>query len=400
MPAVNTPATITPVMRKHVAAAAAQGLPYAVWQLPGTGAFRAAISTVGARERAIFGDEALPFFALGRFETADATRAEAIDAEIVIDADGARYWDGARYADRPTTEAQRALAEAPDGGAVHGPQGVAPRQTGEARYREVVATALEAMARGDCRKIVLSRAEERPFGSAPDLLRLAEALAARHPGAFVALAATAAAGAWITATPETFLRVGAERVETMALAGTQWPDPDGDIAALTWPAKIVEEQRLVAVFVREAFHEADIAGVSETPAHTVQAARLCHLRSDFSAPRQPGDRDALSRLVGLLHPTPAVCGLPRPAAHAFLQAHEGYDRGCYTGYLGPVGFDGRTDLFVNLRSAQLLRDSYVLYVGGGLVEGSDPAVEWRETVEKSRTIGDVLGQFSGGCDDV
>jgi isochorismate synthase len=82
--------------------------------------------------------------------------------------------------------------------------------------------------------------------------------------------------------------------------------------------------------------------------------------------------------------------LPKQPALEFLAQHEGYQRGYYTGYLGPVNVDGTTHLFVNLRTAQIIGANAYLYVGGGLVSSSDPELEWQETVEKTKTVGSVL----------
>ena len=82
--------------------------------------------------------------------------------------------------------------------------------------------------------------------------------------------------------------------------------------------------------------------------------------------------------------------MPKDKARSFITANEGYDRSYYTGFLGPVGLRDRTDLYVNLRSAQVHGDRLHIYVGGGIVGQSDPVTEWEETVQKSRTIGQVV----------
>jgi isochorismate synthase len=82
--------------------------------------------------------------------------------------------------------------------------------------------------------------------------------------------------------------------------------------------------------------------------------------------------------------------MPKAAARAHILRKEGDTRSFYTGYLGPVGLNGKTSLFVNLRSARYARDTLYLHVGGGIVAGSDPAQEWQETVEKTRTIAKAL----------
>lgn len=380
-------------MRMLVYAAAEAGLPYALWRMPGDAGFHAIAATGQATPSDVFApDPQQPFFALGRFDMVERARPAAIRADIWLAPQGAAFFDGTGFASEPATEAQRHLMGNRALGPLRAKPGILPQQTMLDAYRDLVGKALGAIDAGAFRKIVLSRAQVRTLSPDHDLADIAEALAQRYPSAFVALVFTPQDGTWLTATPETLLRVDAETIRTMALAGTQWPEPGTDPASLSWPDKIVEEQGLVALYIRQAFAASGITDVFETPARGVRAANLCHLRSDFTAPYGAAGPEALTKLLSALHPTSAVCGLPRDEAMAFLRAHEGYDRCCYTGYLGPVGIQGGTDLFVNLRSAQIVGDQLCLYVGGGIVPGSDPDLEWQETVEKTKTIaGAVFG---------
>ena len=146
----------------------------------------------------------------------------------------------------------------------------------------------------------------------------------------------------------------------------------------------------LAGYIRRAFLDAGVFDFLETEAATVRAGHLIHLCSRFSAPAATLTSAILGRLLRDLHPTPAVCGLPKDTAKRFLGEREGYDRGAYTGYLGPVGINGETALYVNLRTSMISGDSIYIYVGGGLVEASDPALEWQEAVEKAKIIGQIL----------
>ena len=91
-----------------------------------------------------------------------------------------------------------------------------------------------------------------------------------------------------------------------------------------------------------------------------------------------------------LHPTPAVCGLPKKEAFEFIQENEGYDRGFYAGYLGIDSQRRTKEYFVNLRSAEFCQNQIKIYVGGGVTAESNPQKEWEETELKSGTIGNSL----------
>ncbi|MEQ9642814.1 MAG: chorismate-binding protein [Alphaproteobacteria bacterium] len=332
-----------------------------------------------------------PGFALARFDAPGDGPVEVIEADIVVKGSALRFAGGARLNDTPSNDAQRALL---DGAARTttpvraGMSGRTPAITDEATYHALVADAVAAIEAGRFAKVVTSRAEPRPLPPDTDLLDLFERLAKRYPAAFVALVTRPGRDAWLVATPETLLSWRGGELRTMALAGTQIRPDVADLATVTWVDKLIEEQAIVARDIRRAFSTCGVIDYVESGPRTVRAANLVHLRSEFVVPDVAPDLAA--RLLGALHPTAAVCGLPKAEAAAYLREREGYDRACYAGFLGPVNMDGGTDLFVNLRTSQIIGDTLFLYVGGGIVAGSDPATEWAETVAKTRTVGAVL----------
>ncbi|WP_313791385.1 chorismate-binding protein [Lacinutrix neustonica] len=112
-----------------------------------------------------------------------------------------------------------------------------------------------------------------------------------------------------------------------------------------------------------------------------------------------------------MHPTPAVCGLPKATAKQFILENENYKREFYTGFLGELNCQERTsrntnrrnvennaynlvntvsNLYVNLRCMQLSDVQASIYVGGGITKDSMPKKEWEETVNKAETMKKVL----------
>lgn len=91
-------------------------------------------------------------------------------------------------------------------------------------------------------------------------------------------------------------------------------------------------------------------------------------------------------MLELLHPTSAVCGMPKNKTKEFIVAKEQYDRELYSGYLGPVNMNNRTNIFVNLRCMQVQENFAILYAGAGITGDSDPEKEWRETEIKMDTL--------------
>ena len=97
-----------------------------------------------------------------------------------------------------------------------------------------------------------------------------------------------------------------------------------------------------------------------------------------------------SVMLKLLHPTSAICGMPREESIAFLKTTESFDRSFYSGYLGPVNFENKTTLFVNLRCMQWCGQKAILYAGAGVTIDSIPEKEWEETELKMNTLLQVI----------
>ncbi|NJM80882.1 MAG: hypothetical protein HC854_17015 [Flavobacterium sp.] len=95
-------------------------------------------------------------------------------------------------------------------------------------------------------------------------------------------------------------------------------------------------------------------------------------------------------LLNTLHPTPAVCGLPKDKALQYILENENYDRKFYTGFLGEFNTKDTSNLFVNLRCMEIDTTTVNLYVGCGITSGSDPKKEYIETQNKLGTMLKIL----------
>lgn len=100
---------------------------------------------------------------------------------------------------------------------------------------------------------------------------------------------------------------------------------------------------------------------------------------------------SVATLVGLLHPTPAVCGTPRQQALDTINALEPISRGFYAGAVGWVNAQGDGDWYVAIRCAHVQADTLRLFAGAGIVADSVPALEVEETAAKFMALLDALG---------
>ena len=268
-------------------------------------------------------------------------------------------------------------------------------------------------------KIVLARCVAEPNDGQQTPVQLFRKACQLYPRLFVALVTTPQSGTWLTATPEILLEGSGTAWRTVALAGTMRlegeqlafdtpPSPDGRrMGDVRWSTKNIQEQRIVATYVIECL-EQFLTGLGkgtgrtgdfrEEGPRTVRAANLVHLRSDFTFTLP--DNSCLGDLLQVLHPTPAVCGLPKREAFKFIVQNEHTPRRYYSGFMGPLDIrhpsptthhsTSTTHLYVSLRCMSLARDTYYLYAGGGLMKDSTEEQEWQETEAKLETMRTLL----------
>lgn len=251
-------------------------------------------------------------------------------------------------------------------------------------WQRLVSNALERIAARELDKVVVARRLRIEGSRRFDVPRLLAALTFFFPSCEI-VSIRRNGSSFVAATPERLLAVRGNRVEVDALAGTAsraaQTHRDGALGrALLGCSKNLHEHRLVVAAIREALGEcaAEIETSGEPEIMRLNNAQ--HLWTRISA-RLDGGADVFT-LAGLLHPTPATNGQPRREASDWLTRSDPFDRGWYTGAAGIVEPDLSGELWVLLRCAQVCGNTADLYAGAGIVDGSDPALEWRETEHK------------------
>lgn len=227
-------------------------------------------------------------------------------------------------------------------------------------------------------KLVLARCADVNHSAISPAL-LFERACWQYSDAFVALISAPQCGTWLIATPEVLLAQDHDRWRTMALAGTmsyadQLPQ---------WSVKNVQEQAYVAQYIKECLDRCSNDVAMQGP-YTTRAGNLVHLRTDFSFTL--ADHTRVGDVLDVLHPTPAVCGLPKQEAQHFISENESCNRGYYSGFSGPMNLDGCTAMFVSLRCMRIFDDRFRLYAGGGILPQSEETMEWDETSAKMQAM--------------
>ena len=254
---------------------------------------------------------------------------------------------------------------------------------------DLVEKGVDAIKKEHFKKVVLSRKEEVTLTEI-DIIETYNKLLQTYPNAFVYVWFHPKAGLWFGATPETLLKLENNFFTTMALAGTQVYQEN---VVPKWSKKEVEEQKIVTDYIVNKLSNFS-KGLEISETETVKAGSLLHLRTEIKGELDTTNENSLFSLVDLLHPTPAVCGLPKEAAKQFILENENYNRSYYTGFLGELnmGKQSQNDshLFVNLRCMEIKNTKAFIYVGGGITKDSNPEKEWEETVAKSNIMLKVL----------
>lgn len=267
----------------------------------------------------------------------------------------------------------------------------------EMLFAEMVSNAINQIENGEVQKVVLSRTKNITL---PDTFQVIEAfqkLCVAYPNAFVSLVYLPEYQCfWLGATPETLVSVDKDdKFRTMSLAGTQSAmNNKGEnllVAEIRWSHKEIEEQAFVSRYIIECFKKIRLREYHESGPKTVQAGNLMHLRTDYMVDTKEVNFPQLGTvMLELLHPTSAVCGMPKVPALRIIAEQELHDREFYSGFLGPVNMQEESHLFVNLRTMKIVGNNATFYAGCGITEDSNPMKEWYETEMKIETLMKVV----------
>jgi isochorismate synthase len=185
---------------------------------------------------------------------------------------------------------------------------------------------------------------------------------------------------YLGATPEKLFSLVDGEVSTMSLAGTM--NLEDGLNINNWQNKERVEQLLVTEYIIDKLN-----GISQTieldGPQVIQNGNVCHLRTLISAKLKEEKKE--QEILSLLHPTPAVCGIPTQKAQEWIIENENRPRELYTGYIG-IKQNNRSDYFVNLRCLKYQNSKTTIYVGGGITKDSIPQDELEETKNKAHVL--------------
>ncbi|MFU8848575.1 MAG: isochorismate synthase [Opitutales bacterium] len=260
-------------------------------------------------------------------------------------------------------------------------------------YAGAVAQALESINRGEFEKIVLARGIEleadRPWQPLDALNRLRE----RFGACFTFSYGGGGGRSFIGATPERLLQIRDGHLLTEAIAGSAPRGRNaGEDAALARSLleseKDLHEHACVRDSILRRLQQVGISGIAKPGPRILPLPNVQHLHTPIHA--EVRESVHLLEVLSELHPTPAVGGTPRDEAVSRIRELEQMERGLYAGVVGWFNHLNEGEMVVGIRSALIGGHRAKLYAGAGIVAGSEPEKEIRETELKLKALLETL----------
>ncbi len=260
-------------------------------------------------------------------------------------------------------------------------------------YLKAIARAQRHIVAGDVYQVNLSHRLQGPWAGTP--WAFYERLRRLNPAPFSAYQ-DFGDFAVASSSPERFLRLTGDLVETRPIKGTR---PRGatlrEDELLAAALQASEKDRAEHIMIVD-LERNDLGRVARTGSVAVEElmavesyATVHHLTSTVSA-RLRSDR-TVSDLLRATFPGGSITGAPKIRAMELIDELEPTRRGVYTGAIGYFSASGDLDLNIAIRTAVLKDGAACLQVGGGIVHDSDPEAEYQETFDKGRAMLEALG---------
>jgi len=336
-------------------------------------------------------DLGLPEIYLGFYDVVLMIDHDRGEAALLIGAPDGREAEALSKALR-WAEALQAAAPVPDD--ISRPEaGPARSSLSRTAYRRAAEQVLTYIGAGDIYQANLAQRFTCPYGGTGwDLYRRLRAV---NPAPFAAFMEM---GGWqvVSGSPERFITVRGRHIETRPIKGTRprGATPDEDQAQL---AELLASEKDAAELVMIVdLQRNDIGRVCEYGSVRVPDLRrveatpnVWHTVATVEGRLRP--EATTSDILKATFPGGSITGAPKVRAMEIIAELEPVRRDVYTGAIGYLGFDGRLDLNIAIRTAIVKEGNVYFHAGGGIVADSDPGAEYRETLAKGSGIARALG---------
>ena len=293
-------------------------------------------------------------------------------------------------AGRATASLPREGTVAPYVGATRVPR-AGDHRPGE--YATMVGVARKAFQRGDLFEVVPGQTFFEACPRPPSEVFLA--LRDRNPAPYGFLMNLGEGEYLVGASPEMYVRVDGDRVETCPISGTiaRGPDAIGDaaqIVKLLTSAKDEAELTMCTDVDRNDKSRICVPGTVRVIGRRQieMSSRLIHTVDHVEGRLRP-ELDALDAFLGHAWAV-TVTGAPKTWAMQFIEDHERSCRAWYGGAVGVVRFDGTMNTGLTLRTIRVKAGVAEVRAGATLLFDSDPDAEEAETELKAAALLDAI----------
>ncbi|HLI41876.1 MAG TPA: anthranilate synthase component I [Streptosporangiaceae bacterium] len=269
-----------------------------------------------------------------------------------------------------------------------------PAQPRPGSYARLVEQARQRFARGDLFEVVPSHVF---YGRCASPSAFYELLRQRNPAPYEFLFNLGEGEYLVGASPEMYVRVRGDRVETCPISGTiaRGADPleDADrIAELISSAKDSAELTMCTDVDRNDKSRVCVPGTVKVIGRRQieMYSRLIHTVDHIEGRLRPGF-DALDAFLSHMWAV-TVTGAPKAWAMQFIEDHEDTPRRWYGGAVGMIGFDGSMNTGLTLRTAHITGGVAAVRAGATLLFDSVPEAEEAETHVKARALLETLAE--------
>ncbi len=262
--------------------------------------------------------------------------------------------------------------------------------TDKSYWNSIVKSALHKIANNEVTKVVLAR--KKSIALKQNIKNISPSqifgtLSIKHPESLI-FGYKKNESLFFGATPEKFLALRGNKIETEALAGST---TNGNGAELLNDIKNLNEHKQVLDYILYGLKDITVKQEFDPIPKIKDLHYIKHLQTNISATFKNGTTSF--DVIEKLFPTPAVCGYPKHKAKEIILHLEKFDRGLYSGIIGFLCPNGNADFYVALRSALIKKDILHAFAGCGIVNGSDAEKEYTETEYKFIPILSLIEDF-------
>lgn len=268
------------------------------------------------------------------------------------------------------------------------------------RYQEMVEQAKEYIAAGDIFQVVLSQRFSRQSSAHP--FAIYRALRMLNPSPYMFYFDFGELDLQVVgASPEMHVRLEDGLASVRPIAGTRRrgataaEDKALEVELLADPKERAEHVMLVDLGRNDIGRVAEYGSVKVRNLMTVERySHVMHIVSHVEGCLRP-ELDAFD-LMRATFPAGTLSGAPKVRAMEIIEELEGERRGLYAGAVGYFSYDGSMDTCIAIRTMLVQGDTVYIQAGAGIVADSDPAAEYRESVNKAQALLDAIERAERG----